>query len=86
MALQRQVALQRTFVIPVLLREGAGALAGLGLDPQETLYPTPPTSATPASPPARARSPRSSSNTAACWSRRCATPTAAACSTTGPAS
>lgn len=38
MALQRQVALQRTFVIPVLLREVQGALAGLGLDPQETLY------------------------------------------------
>ena len=37
MALQRQS--QRTFVIPVLLREGCkGALASLGLDPQETLY------------------------------------------------
>lgn len=38
LSLQRQVALQRTYLIPVLLREVDQGLKRLGLDPEETLY------------------------------------------------
>lgn len=38
LALQRQVDLQRTFLLPVLLQDVGTAMAGLGIDPEQMLY------------------------------------------------